>query len=413
MTVLYITQNGVTTHIGQSQVTPYLLGLARAGVKITLLSAEPCGQDAEISKHERIFGDIGIRWERVTYRNTPPILGPVLTQARLHNAATKIVKKGGISIVHCRSHPPSIIGYRLKQRYNLRFIFDFRDFYADWGLQNTRGIKRFFYLYIKTIERNMIRSADKIICLTERGSKVLNTMYLSGQLQSTERFTVIPCCADFTHFDLTKVPKESVAQLRSRLGIPEDATVLVYLGSLGIDYLLKPMLDLFRNLLSLQPLSYFLFICNNGRELILNECVRQGLSTEKIRIENSSRDMIPRYLALATFSVIFIRADHTKVGCSPTKLAELFACNIPVIANSGLGDLDSIISASRNSSVLVNDFTDASLRDALTQMNSLANDFENRKMIRTNSGEFALDKGVERYLQVYRDLTQLAENSIL
>ena len=40
MTVLYITQNGVADHIGQSQVAPYVLGLAREGHRIHLLSSE-------------------------------------------------------------------------------------------------------------------------------------------------------------------------------------------------------------------------------------------------------------------------------------------------------------------------------------------------------------------------------------
>ena len=404
MTVLYITQNGVTTHIGQSQVTPYLLGLARAGVRITLLSSEPGNQQEQIEKYEKIFSQVGIRWKRVLYENAPKILGPVLTQRRLSRAALQIVKQGGISIVHCRSHPPSLIGYHLKRVYKVRFIFDFRDFYADWGLLNTKGIKRLFYIYIKRLEGALIRSADKVVCLTHRASRVLSDSYLLDERGANRKFMVIPCCADFNHFNLSKVSNDSVSQLRTALRIQENSRVLVYLGSLGIDYLLGPMITLFRVLLASQPDSYFLFICNNGDDLIIDELAKQGVSHDRVRIVNLSREMVPQYLALAHLSVIFIRADHTKVGCSPTKLAELFACNIPVIANSGVGDLDVIISPSRNNSVLVKDFTERSLSNALEKIDSLAEISPKKDRIRINSFEFSLEEGVQRYLEVYREL---------
>ena len=40
MNILYVTYDGITDHIGQSQVAPYLIGLAAKGYSITLLSAE-------------------------------------------------------------------------------------------------------------------------------------------------------------------------------------------------------------------------------------------------------------------------------------------------------------------------------------------------------------------------------------
>ena len=40
MTILYITEDGITDHIGRAQVAPYLLGLARLGFDIHILSAE-------------------------------------------------------------------------------------------------------------------------------------------------------------------------------------------------------------------------------------------------------------------------------------------------------------------------------------------------------------------------------------
>lgn len=404
MTVLYISQNGITTHIGRSQVAPYVLGLAQAGFRIALLTAEPEGQDILIAKYDAQFSEAGISWTRVPYRNQPPIIGPALTQLRLSQAAQHIVAAGGVQLVHCRSHPTALIGYDLKKRFGLKFIFDFRDFYADWGLQNTRGIKRLLYYRIKRLEGPMVQASDRVICLTHRACDVLIKAYFDGLLASMARFQVVPCCADFDHFDLAQLPASNIELARMDLGLPPDAFVLLYLGSLGADYLLRDMIALFRQLLKLQPKAYFLFLSNNGETLVLHECEQQGVPSERIRVTTALREEVPAYIALATLSVVFIRADHTKVGCSPTKLAELFACNVQVIANAGVGDLDAIIDQKRNASVLVHDFSDASLMQALEKALALRAVVGQSVNIRENSRAFSLEEGVKLYSQVYRDL---------
>jgi glycosyltransferase involved in cell wall biosynthesis len=406
MTVLYISQNGITTHIGRSQVAPYVLGLAQAGFRIALLSAEPEGQDILIAQYDAQFSEAGISWTRVPYRNQPPIIGPVLTQLRLSQAAQHIVAAGGVQLVHCRSHPTALIGYKLKKRFGLKFIFDFRDFYADWGLQHTRGIKRLLYYRIKRLEGPMLQASDRVICLTHRACDVLNKAYFGGGLASTARFQVVPCCADFAHFDLAQLPANRIESVRMGLGLPPDAFVLLYLGSLGTDYLLRDMVSLFKQLLKLQTNAYFLFLSNNGETMVLKECQRQGVPFDRIRVTTAPREAVPAYIALAALSVVFIRADNTKVGCSPTKLAELFACNVPVIANSGVGDLDTIIDPNRNASVLVHDFSDSTLLCALERALSLRNSVGSSVNIRENSRAFSLEEGVMLYKKVYRDLLQ-------
>jgi glycosyltransferase involved in cell wall biosynthesis len=111
---------------------------------------------------------------------------------------------------------------------------------------------------------------------------------------------------------------------------------------------------------------------------------------------------VPAHIALATLSVVFIRADLSKAGCSPTKLAELFAMNVPVIANRGVGDLDAIISPQVNGSVLVDDFGPASLRQAIAKVLGLreTGDID----IRRNSAEFDLPRAIAAYAKVYREL---------
>jgi glycosyltransferase involved in cell wall biosynthesis len=111
---------------------------------------------------------------------------------------------------------------------------------------------------------------------------------------------------------------------------------------------------------------------------------------------------VPALIALATLSVVFIRADLSKAGCSPTKLAELFAMNVPAVVNRGVGDLDRIVSPARNGSVIVGGFTPPELSRAIAEVLDLRE--KGSVAIRANSTEFDLPAGVATYDRVYREL---------
>jgi glycosyltransferase involved in cell wall biosynthesis len=402
MTVLYITQNGVTDHIGRSQVAPYVLGLARRGYHIHVLSAEKLGQEELIAKYQLLFDAAGVKWTWVRYRNQPKVIGQAWTQWAMRRAAHSIVERDGIRLIHCRSFPPALIGHRLKRALGVKYIFDFRDFYADGGLQKTHGLMRLAYRRMKQLEGPMIRQADKVVCLTKRAQEVLTEWYLKDVPQTAQRFQIIPCCADFAHFDLDCVSEADMTGVREKAGLQPDDFVLLYLGSLGPDYLLTQMLALFRQVLMLRPQAHFLFVSNNGAELVKAECGRQGIPPDRIRFVSADRDEMPAYISLADLSVFFYREGLRSAGCSPTKLAELFACNVPVIANTGVGDLDTILDLNKNRSVIVQDFSDDTLRYAVEQV-LLCKDLGEIN-IRDNSQEFALKEGVARYAAVYQEL---------
>lgn len=402
MSILYITQNGVTDHIGRSQVAPYVLELAKRGFDIHILSAEKPGHEALIDHYREVFQKVKVRWTRILYRNHPPVLGQLITQLVMEKAALRIIQTESIRLVHCRSFPPALIGYRLHRRFGTKYIFDFRDFYADGGLDKARGLSRLFFQFFKRMERPMIRAAGGIVCLTHKAQKVLTKRHLADLPESMRRFMVIPCCADFEHFNPNCVTLVQQRAARLKAGLEEDDFVLLYLGSLGPDYLLDEMIALFRQLTFRRPLARFLFVCNNGRELIEAAFSRQGVDMSSVCIVSADRDEIPAFITLAKLSVIFIKPVIAKAGCSPTKLAELLACNVPVIGNAGVGDLDQILSIATNGSVAVADFREETLGKAIDQVldRLLAHPLD----IRAASREFGLEVGVQRYATIYEQV---------
>jgi glycosyltransferase involved in cell wall biosynthesis len=318
---------------------------------------------------------------------------------RMYRRAAAVMEAEKQDVIHCRAYLPLELAVRLKKRFGARLLVDFRDFWADVGIEKKPF--KFVYRHLKRREPDYINAADHIVTLTERAAQILMRWYPSAVGGQRENYTIIPCCADFDHFDRQHVDPGSVERHRRDLDLGES-TVLLYLGSIAHDYLLPEMMQLFKTLLGLRPDAKFLFVSNYGLDLVEREAAAAGVPMDAIRFTTVDRADVPEYLALADLSVVFIRATESKAGCSPTKLAELFAMNVPVIANAGVGDLDSIIDYQRNGSVIVDAFDPGTLTKALQRVLSLAP--QDRAGIRPNSTQLSLEEGVRRYASIYEKL---------
>jgi glycosyltransferase involved in cell wall biosynthesis len=342
-----------------------------------------------------------VRWTRVPYTNTPALVGPARTVALLGKAARAILSAEPITVLHCRSFLPTVLAYSLKLRHpRLKYIFDFRDFYADGGLAKRTGPSRLIFHGLKALEGPMIRRADRVVCLTERARDLLADAYLPDATDPHAHFQVIPCCADFALFDPARVTDADRHAARTRANLPEGACVVTYLGSLGPDYLLPEMLRFFRQVHVLRPDALLLFVSNNGQEVVDAACRDGGVPPESVRFVSVSRGEVPAFLSVSDLSVVFIRADVSKAGCSPTKVAELLACNVPIVANAGVGDLDTLLDLAHNGSVVVGDFEDATLRAAASAVLGQGP----RTDIRDASRRLDVGVAIDRYAQVYAAL---------
>src|SRR5690606_2100951 len=110
-------------------------------------------------------------------------------------------------------------------------IFDCRgllgDEYVDAGHWTTRDHR---YRTLKRVERRLFKGSDGVIVLTDKIDKWLSDSNMYGA--STQR-RVIPCCVDLDRFQFQTSER---TKRREALGIPKDAPVIVYAGTLGSWY---------------------------------------------------------------------------------------------------------------------------------------------------------------------------------
>lgn len=398
--VLYITYDGLADPLGRSQILPYLSRLAALGHRICVLSCE---------KPERLAKDgarvcqlcdaAGITWHPLTYHKQPPVVSTVFDLARMRAAALRLQRRWSFDLVHCRGHLPAIIGLHLKRRFGTALLFDPRGFWPEekvegkvWDLRNPVYAK--VHSYIKKVEKDLLRSSEQIVFLTYAGrEELLRRPELHGH---GERVTVIPCCVDFDHFQLATAAERREA--RTGLGIGAKEPVLLYLGSIGEWYMLDEMLDFFRTYLERYPEARFLFVTPDPESSIRSTAEVRGIDPGRLIIRSASREEVPNLMAAADLGICFIRPLFSKTGSSPTKLGEMIAVGLPVVANGPVGDVEAIVDATR-CGVALREFSEGAYSLALDRIELLDSEAADRRQAALPW--FDLSIGVERYHRAY------------
>lgn len=342
--VLFVSYDGMTDPLGQSQVIPYLRELVKAGYDLTLLSVE---KKDRLAKSGKLIAEIlktaGIRWETLLFTSKPPVLSKIYDQWQLNKKVAALYKIHQFDMLHCRSYVAAAAGLKLLRRSAVPYLFDMRGFWVDervdsglWNLKKPHY--KYFYKVYKKKEKIYFANAAHVISLTQRGKEELVKNYAV----TAKKISVIPCCADLDHFDYKKIKNSEKDIVRESLGISKEAKIISYLGSLGGWYMTEEMLDFFAVFLQKIPGSIFLFITHDDKQKIINAAIEKGIDPAAIKVQPASRNEVPLYLSISNWSIFFIKDLYSKIASSPTKQGEIMAMGIPIICND-IGDTGYIV----------------------------------------------------------------------
>lgn len=401
--ILYISYDGLTDPLGQSQILPYLAGLTKEGYVFTILSFEKRERlQKEKGLVQAIVDAAGIDWHPLPFTAKPPVVSKIWDRYRLSQTVIRLHKAKRFDGVHCRSYVAAEVGLQLKRKFGVPMIFDMRGFWADEKVDNGQWnlasplFKR-IYQHYKTRERSFLLKADRIVSLTEAAK----TYLLQKEEYKHLSITVIPTCADLTHFDYRTIDPAKAESLRLSLGFAREDKILVYLGSVGGWYLTAEMFRFFKALHQKDNRYKMLVLTKDDAQKVSEEAAGAGILPQQIVVSYAGRQALPFYLYLATCAIFFIRNSFSKIASSPTKLAELMGMGIPVICND-IGDTGGII-MSTGTGMVVNAFDGASIQEALSRFSSMEQ--LDKAAIRQSAKEyFDLQTGVERYLQLYKSV---------
>lgn len=390
--ILYLSYDGLTDPLGQSQILPYLIGLSEMGYSFSVISFE---KELAFQKQKELIQAKctlnGIEWIPLRYHKKPAVFSTIYDLWHLWFQVKKVYRQNGFQIIHCRSYLTSLIGLRAKRKWGVKFVFDMRGFWADervegglWNLKNP--IFRSIYAFFKNKEKQFTKEADYIISLTENAQREILEWNLNSSVN------VIPCCVDVDHFDPSKIDAQEKELIRDNLGINPGEFILLYLGSLGTWYLTGEMLIFFGELKKAIPNSKFLIVTPDYIDLSGNKDKRD------IIVRQANRKDVPSFISIADASVIFIKPSFSKKASSATKMAEVLAMGKPVVVNTGWGDIDYF------DKLLPGLVTVSSPENYTAVIESLPQQ-ANAEQIRKGAIEiFSLVKGVALYSKVYDNL---------
>ena len=315
--MLYITYDGLTDPLGQSQMLPYLKGLSQYGYRFTILSFEKKDRfQKERAIIEQISIESGMEWVPLSFTSSPPLISKIYDAVRMKKKAAELQRKKHFDMVHCRSYVAADAGLYLKQKFGVKFFFDMRGFWADEKKDGTWNIKNpvfnGVYKYYKRKEEKFLKYADYIILLTEAGKKEITTW---SSFKQNVPVAVIPCCADMAHFSLTDAAQKKKAS--EQLQIKNGELVLSYLGSVGTWYMLDEMLLFFKMVKHKYHEAKFLFITHTPRTIIDQRIADLGLNLNDFIITQAPRKQVPDLVKASDINVSFIKPVYSKISSSP------------------------------------------------------------------------------------------------
>ena len=407
---LYICYFGVRQPLVQTQVIPYLLEIAKDGVAISLLTFEPDLKanwtTEQIETERRHLAEKGIDWHLLPYHKRFSVIATAYDVFGGVRFVRRTIRANNIDILHGRSHVATLMGALAKKvsKRKPKLLFDIRGFfpeeYTDAGVWPEGGL---LFRTVKRIERWLMKEADGFVVLTEKAREILFPESSETGFDKVGRpVEVIPCCVDLKRFAVAN--NVSRGDMRKKLGV-EDRNVIAYVGSFGGWYLTDEMIDFYVAAREFDRSTFVLILTQRDKEVIARQLRQKGFANTDFLVETVPPSGIANYLNSADMAISFIKACYSKLSSSPTKIAEYLAAGVPIIFNSGVGDLDHMIGG-ENVGIVVENFTTIDYEKALREFRDLKQDDGLRTRCEQTAVKFfALEEvGGVKYRKIYERL---------
>jgi glycosyltransferase involved in cell wall biosynthesis len=403
MRALYLSQTGMTEPLAQSQVVPYLRGLARAGWEIDLVALEP--HDAASDRVEALVRELhgtGIYY-------TPGRRSPAHDRrTKLKELTSFFIDAASLAarrrhrIVHARSDLPTTVAVALGAFLpGAKTIYDFRGFladeYADFGYWDRTSLN---YRGLRAVERGLFRAADAIVSLTDSARR--HVIHELGWVDARRPFAVIPCCVDTNQFTDDRAQR---VRMRETLGLDEFLCV-AYAGNLGSWYCEEEMAALFAAIRR-QRAARFLVVTRAKTDRLMAALRRERVPPEDVVTRSAAFADVPALLRASDVAISFARPTFSKRASSPVKIAEYLAVGASVVMNRGVGDEDELLDDGRGV-FDAGDLSTQALARAATAI--VAADFGDG--LRADARAVALERfdlervGIARYVALYAELSR-------
>lgn len=331
--LLFITWDGPQTSYMEGLFMPIFHEIAKSGEVNFHVIQFTWADQKKIEEVKKAAENSGIRYTAFpVYKKPVANIGSFLTLFTSSQKIEKYIIENKIDIVMPRSTFPAFMVNKIKNK-NFSIIFD-----AD-GLPieervDFAGLKRnsFLYKFLKSTEIKMLQQADAVIT---RSQKSIDIHIKNIGENFRPKFSVVQNGRNKNWFQKNDSFRN---EARKELNL-ENEFLFVYAGSLGPQYCLPEMLEIFQKYSEKRSAKFLIL---TGNITFAEQNIPQEIS-QKIIIKSVTSEKVPFYLNAADTAFALRRPAFSMQGVAPIKLGEYLLCGIPVIASKGIGDTEEIL----------------------------------------------------------------------
>ena len=331
--ILFITWDGPQTSYMEGLFMPIFQEIAKRG-DYQFHVVQFTWADAQKIAHTKAAADqMGITYSAWPVLRKPNVaIGSLLTVLSSAGKIKKYIRENNIHIVMPRSTFPAMIVNQIKNK-NFKIIFDADGLPIEERI-DFAGLKKesFQYKLMKSAETKMLKSADAVITRSQKAIDI-HIAHIGESFRS--KFSVVFNGRDKDVFAYQPHLREEVIQ---ELGL-KDELLFVYAGSLGPQYCLTEMLEIFQAYAEKRG-SKFLIL--TGNTAFAEQNIPSELKPHVI-LKSVPAEKVSFYLNGGDVAFGLRKPTFSMQGVAPIKLGEYLLCGLPVIASKGIGDTEKIL----------------------------------------------------------------------
>lgn len=333
MKALFITWDGPHVTYLESLFLPIFARLANEGIQFHVLQFT-WGDAKHKALTRKACVQLGIGYQSVTVFRRPRAIGAMLSALVGAMYVKKAIHNHNIDVVIPRSTLPALATLLALRSTQCPMVFDADglplDERVDFAGQSPSGLVQ---RLLRDVEAQAVRRANVVLTRSAKAVSILHARAGAGTVG--DKFHVVTNGRDADKFK----PADAVhnSQTRHTLGLAVDAPLLVYAGSLGAQYCMDEMLNLFGMIRDRRSDSHLLILTGTPEAIWPLLCKYSQLQGCVTTLAVAPQD-VPKYLACADLGLALRQPSFSMQAVAPIKLGEYLLCGLPVLATADIGD---------------------------------------------------------------------------
>ncbi|WP_348678605.1 glycosyltransferase family 4 protein [Alcanivorax profundi] len=334
MNVLFVTWDGPQVSYLESLFLPIFKQLHNFGFHFHVLQFSWSSTEVT-NRRKQECESKGCSYTYVPVIRRHVALGGLVTSLLGARQVRKAINEHDIDIIIARSTLPALSSLLYLRGRNTPFVFDADglplDERVDFAGQRPSSL---VYRLLRDVESQAVRRADTVLTRSRKAISILQARAGAGTAEG--KFHVVSNGRDSALFSPGE--EDDRIAVKERLGIPADAPLVVYAGSLGPQYAPETMLSLFGLIRHSRPDAHFLVLSGSPEVMTDQVSAYDSSLASSVTVMRVDANEVPVWLAAADLGLAFREPTFSMQGVAPIKLGEYLLCGVPVVATRGVGD---------------------------------------------------------------------------